>query len=517
MSAAKAASPAAQWNPILVLMRTGHLGAAAFLLTMATAKNKPQAGKRRKLTTSGGRFNQDAAKNIPPNQCEGKGKGITAITVPVVINGDELRRLLLKAEWAPWLSNVRVNALLLLVADAVEREKSGAFDFGRDRARALCSPLGANVAAAHKGVPREGLPVLMGLGVFDCTFAGVFYPQAIASEFRFGERYASRTRFRLKLELTPKLADKWAHKNERVRELFERRTPVIGAVRRSLKRLGLSDEGVREMMRLHRTKPDSFAFAANCFRLVDGKLDKLNPDKMQTIHSDISRCPKEIRPHLLLDGEAVVEMDISGAHLVVATKVYEPAFLVRFGVPHEPADAERERQSWVLMVESGDVYAEGTDEDTDKRKKLKRAILSSLNMEPKVQMAMKVAERLSASRPIFRAAMWAVKRKSHRDLSHLLQRWLSDIVNPAVVALDADGIPSIPIVDCLMVRQRDEARARDELASRIYAATGVRAKVGGIRYLPAEGDFRHPIVPFIAAPDMGRHLLPVSQVPVLSA
>ena len=32
MSAAKAASPAAQWNPILMLMRTGHLGAAAFLL-----------------------------------------------------------------------------------------------------------------------------------------------------------------------------------------------------------------------------------------------------------------------------------------------------------------------------------------------------------------------------------------------------------------------------------------------------------------------------------------------------
>ena len=359
--------------------------------------------------------------------------------------------------------------------------------------------------------------MLTGLKVFHRDFVGVSYPQAIASEFRFGERYASRKRFRLKMELTPKLADKWARKNERVRELFERRTPVVGAVRRSLKRLGLSDEGVREMMRLHRAKPGSVASAANCFRLVDGQLDELNPDQMKTIHSDISRCPKEIRPHLLLDGEPVVEMDISGAHLIVVTKIYEPAFLVRFGVPHEPADAERERRSLVEMIETGDAYAGETEEEKQKRDKSKKAQLTSLNIEVKVQMAMKATQRLSADRPIFRAVMWAVKRKNHRSLSQWLQRWLSDIVNAAVVSLDDDGIPSIPIVDCLMVRQRDEARARDELASRIYAATGVCAKVGGIRYVPAEGDFRQPIVPFIAAPDMGQHLLPVSQVPVLSA
>ena len=359
--------------------------------------------------------------------------------------------------------------------------------------------------------------MLTGLGVFHRDFVGVSYPQAVASEFRFGERYASRKRFRLKMELTPKLADKWARKNERVRELFERRTPVVGAVRRSARRLGLSDEGVREMMRLHRTKPDSFASAANCFRLVDGQLDELNPDKMKTIHSDISRCPKEIRPHLLLDGEPVVEMDISGAHLIVVTKIYEPAFLVRFGVPHEPADAERERRSLVEMIETGDAYAGETEEEKQKRDKSKKAQLTSLNIEVKVQMAMKAAQRLSADRPIFLAVMWAVKRKNHRSLSQWLQRWLSDIVNAAVVSLDADGIPSIPIVDCLMVRQRDEAPARDELASRIYAATGVCAKVGGIRYVSAEGDFRHRIVPFIAVTDTARHLLPVSHVPVLSA
>ena len=109
-------------------------------------------------------------------------------------------------------------------------------------------------------------------------------------------------------------------------------------------------------------------------------------------------------------------------------------------------------------------------------------MLTSLNMDPKVQMAMEATESLAAGRPIFTAAMWATKGRDHRVLSWLLQRWVSDIVNPSVLALRARDIPAIPIVDCLVVRKRDEAQARIELSSRIYESTGVRATVGGMRY-----------------------------------
>jgi hypothetical protein len=50
-------------------------------------------------------------------------------------------------------------------------------------------------------------------------------------------------------------------------------------------------------------------------------------------------------------------------------------------------------------------------------------------------------------------------------------------VNPAVLSLHARNIPSIPIVDGLMIRERDAEAARDELASRLFASTGVRANV----------------------------------------
>ena len=52
-----------------------------------------------------------------------------------------------------------------------------------------------------------------------------------------------------------------------------------------------------------------------------------------------------------------------------------------------------------------------------------------------------------------------------------------DHCSSAVMSLHARGIPSIPIVDCLMVRRQDEAVAREELVSRMLASTGVRAKV----------------------------------------
>jgi hypothetical protein len=78
----------------------------------------------------------------------------------------------------------------------------------------------------------------------------------------------------------------------------------------------------------------------------------------------------------------------------------------------------------------------------------------------------------------------AVKEKDYRALSGYLQRWTSDIVNPSVLALHARGIPSIPIVDSLMVRRQDEDAAREELSARLFASTGVRANVGGIRYTP---------------------------------
>jgi hypothetical protein len=470
-------------DPILMLTQHGYYAAAAFVLTMAAycakgpppdaPKNRPHTATHEKLTTYGGRLTQETAKNRPHIQWGRREKGIA---VAVVVRREELEALLLKAGWWEWLSPVRVCGLLLMVADAVDRLESGRFDFSRDRARCLCSPLPKTVRV---GVPREGLAILTGLGIFAPVSAATSYPRACPAVFCLGKLYASRSRFQVVLPLTPARADKWHRRDERVREAYERGRPVIGAVRRAASRATLSDEGVREILRLRTTAPDSFDAAYRCSKWMDEHTHRMAVDAMGTVHTPVSGCPKVIRRHVLIDGEAVAEADISGAHLVVLTKVYEPAFLKSYRVPHTATDAEEEKKSLVAMIESGDVYGGGAD---DERKKWKKELLTSLNMNVTVQMAMEITQRLTAGRPILTATLGAVKAGDHRALSWWMQRWTSDIVNGAVVALDAEGIPSIPIVDCLMVRRQDEERARQELSSRIFEATGVRATVGGIRH-----------------------------------
>jgi hypothetical protein len=180
-----------------------------------------------------------------------------------------------------------------------------------------------------------------------------------------------------------------------------------------------------------------------------------------------------------MDQQDVVEIDISNAHPVMLTRIYEPEFLSIYRIPHTPEEAEQERLSLVAQIEAGDVYGGGTKEEREERKK---RTLAGLNRRAVVQIAMSAAEPLLAGRRILTEAMWRVKKTDHRNLGQWLRRWTGDIVNPAVMALHSEGIPSIPIVDCLMVRRQDEDRARQELLSRIFEATGVCATVGGIRH-----------------------------------
>jgi len=434
-----------------------------------SAKNSLHAGNAKKFTTCEGRKGAKGRKNSLPNQ--------RGVVVWVVAGADELEKLLTKPGWREWTSRVRLNSLVLLVAAAVEREKDGRFWFPQSLARSLVSPLPKS--AAGKGVPREGLEVLMGLGVFVRERVGCSYPVRTASEFRFGDKFAGRSRFKVRLALTPARAEKWPRRGERAREAFEDQHPEIAAIRESAKRVMFRADAAGEILRLHEYAPELFGPANRCFDSLNGGLFKVKPDRMGTISTPISSCPSIIRPFLLIDGEKVVEADISAAHLIALLTLYDPAFLGRLNLSFPPADIEREMQSLIAQLETEEIYGEG--------KKHKREMLISLNVETWKQMAMKATERLMEGRPIVREIMRAVKRWSHKDLAPHLLQFVAGIVNPSILALHAKSIPSIPIVDCLMVRERDAAAARDELGARIYAATGLCAKIGGARYSPHTG------------------------------
>ena len=475
-----------QRSPIFLLTRHGYFLTAALLIVAAAygesvssesepPENRPQAGLVGKSTTSGGQKSTTSeANNRPPNHW---GMPVEGLMVDGLMPSRELEGMLSKRGWFAWASGKRTSGLLLLIADALDRAKAGRFTISKDRSRAFCSALRKKDGDA--ATPRDGLSVLVRLGVFAPEVVGRRYPYACASEFRIGEPYASRPRCQVPLKLTAAQAEKWEKRHERVRKAYERKTPEIAAVRWSASRVTLPGEGAKAILRLRTTAPDSFPAAERCAKWIDERSQRVAMDCMGTIHTPIRQCPKIIRPFLLIDGEEVTEVDISGAHVALLPKIYEPEFLANLGIDYDWLDAEREKRSMIAVVESGDVYGGGTPEE---RKRRKKETLISLNMDARVQMAMPASRLLFDGRPIASAVMRAVKRKSHRDLSHWLQRWTSDIVNASVLALYERGIPSIPITDCLLVRKRDEGIARDELASRIHESAGARAMVGGIRY-----------------------------------
>lgn len=472
---------AAPASPILLLTQTGHFAAAAFLITTAfyaascakaaAAEKTPQTEMVENSTTySTQNSTTYTAKTRPPIQRE-DGKGEMRVSGRLRLS--ELSVLVKDAGWPCWASNVKLNSLLMLVADAADRIDDGVFPFSRDRARLLCPSLPPKVAAAHNA-PGEGLAALVELGVFEVKAPGRRYPFARAAEYRFTERFAKRGTFDIELSVTGKQAAKWHGRHDRIRNSFERKNPIIPIIRKAAARVEFSAKAMELLVQLPTIAPGKAGPAMTCYRWLQAPAGRMKLDSSGTLGSPISRCPRLIRPYLLFDREDVVEMDISGAHIALLTRIYEPEVLNRYRIEHTEAAAEMERQSLIAQTESGDVYGGETEQE---RKRRKKTLLTSLNIATKVQMAMPVTQKLIAGRPILAAAMRAVKKHDHRGLSQWLQRWTSDIVNPAVLSLHERSIPSIPIVDGLMIRQRDAEAARDELASRLFASTGVRAEV----------------------------------------
>jgi hypothetical protein len=467
---------AATVAPLLLLPQGGLLAEAAYLKATFYAEHYgrlsvAQSETVEKSTTYTPRKSTTYGKeNRPPTQ-QGYGKG--ELVVKGRVNPSELLKLVTASGWPCWASNAKLNALLMLVADAGSRIKRGVFPFSRDRARIICPSVRAKDAAAC-GAPAEGLAALVALGVFNPPKPGRRYPFARAAEYSFGDRYAKRRTFDVSLNATAKQANKWHERHDRICDSFERKNPIIPIVREAAARVEFSAQAMEILVRLPTIAPKKTASAQRCYRWLQAPAGKMTLDASGTLSTPISGCPQIIRPYLLLDRQDVVEMDISCAHIALLTRIYEPEFLAIYRIPHTPEEAQKERRSLTAQIEAGDIYGGDTKAE---RNEHKDRMLADLNRSAGAQMALKATEPLYGGRRIFTAAMWAVKKNDHRNLSHWLRRWTSDIVNPAVLSLHARNIPSIPIVDGLMIRERDAETACTELSSRLFDSTGVRAKV----------------------------------------
>lgn len=468
----------------LILFRTDCFALLSQLVILASLtganevkKKSPQASEGLKVTTSGPlKVTTSEAQKVTTLtrgevRKDGEGVGVEVLSRVLLA---ELKELLIKKNSVNWCSSVRLNGLLLLIASAEERLKGGCFTFSRDRERSLCSPLSGKLAGPS---PRWPVAVLERVGVFRQTRAAATFPRMTAREFAFGPMFAKRHPRRVRLSLGEKGRHAWEKRGERLSHAFERRHRIIETVRTAAGHLRFSEEGMKKIIELRHTDPNKEASTQRCYdALRDGPFET-TLDRQGTLHSPVSGCPRLVRPFLLLDGFETCEMDISGAHLVVLVRIYEADFLRRLGLEFSDSEVEAERKNLIEQIQSGDVYGG----DGPERKRRKRELLTALNIKPKIQRVMKIARKLLSSRPILALTMNAVKRKDHCCLSWWLQRWVSEIVNPAVLRLAERDIPGVPIVDSILCRKRDSEAVRQELLDGILRATGIVATVGGSR------------------------------------
>jgi len=81
-----------------------------------------------------------------------------------------------------------------------------------------------------------------------------------------------------------------------------------------------------------------------------------------------------------------------------------------------------------------------------------------------------------------------IKAKDHRTLSIKLQSPEAKVINQALLELQNAKIPAIADADALLVPAAYEATACEAIGRHMYKLTGVRCKVGGLRFTPLQND-----------------------------
>ena len=187
------------------------------------------------------------------------------------------------------------------------------------------------------------------------------------------------------------------------------------------------------------------------------------------ITTSIGSCPRELHPHLLLDGEPMVTCDVSNAHwnflsLILAKRLNH--------VAREPGrekyvnDGWREHNRLIALLSDGDFYRTWcvdpqNDGERNQKKKLLTILLNKKNEDCQQN---RLYQRIRAAFPITFAIIEDIKRNDHRNLSKQLHRFTADAIAAALLEVQGEGIAAIPHVDGLICQQKDRERVARSLA-----------------------------------------------------
>jgi hypothetical protein len=322
----------------------------------------------------------DKAKNRPQDPLENRPDIINPVSLCGVIDENSLKALLIVNKQTAWCSRVRVRGLLLLIDYLCRNVKNRTITISADLAHQFVSKLRSR---SRNGTCTEPLLLLCRVGILERIRRAVFAHVKTSAGYRFADRY--RNHRRVDVILTPKLARKRKLALQRCEHRLNQRYSFRRQLLTDLQALSFAAQA-RAIIAREITGKGS----RNLNKLIgaiDGRDHYVRVSERGQITTSISSCPKELQPHLLLNGEPIVSCDISDAHcnflsLILANRLRH----VSHGGGREKyiTDGWREHGRLVALLSDRDFYRTWcrdpqNDGERDQKKNLFNILLNKKN------------------------------------------------------------------------------------------------------------------------------------------
>jgi hypothetical protein len=421
------------------------------------------------------------------HQYRGKKRHDIIIHSPLsgVVTEAELKGLLQSKGQIAWCSRVRVGGLLLLIDYLSRNLKNGMVSISADLARQYVSKL-RNCCA--RGAIKEPLPLLCEIGILKRVRPGIHAHICASAVYRFGEDYENK-QLQFRVLLPPKLASKHVSAHQRLEAGLNQRYPYRERLLRDLSALSFAPEArplIADGMSSNRRDLLTTLVCA-----IDGRDHKVDVSPRGQITTSVSSCPRELRPHLLLDGKPVTDCDIAAAHWNFLPRILANRLRFLEGKPGREkyiADGWREHGRLTALLSDGDFYrawCRNPDDDAEREEK-KKLLTMLLNQRNESCQRNRLYRWVAKQFPLTLGVVEDIKCKDHGNLSIQLHRFTADAISAALLEVQGKEIPAIPLVDALICQRQHHAVVCAAIGEQIFRAAGACAKIGGLRYSPSK-------------------------------
>jgi hypothetical protein len=409
------------------------------------------------------------------------------VSLWAVWEGCEVEVLLKKAGQEVWSSAVRAGGLLCLMDYIIRNHGSNRVRISADLAQEFVSELSR--PKAKDRTIRQPLAVLEKIGFLQKVRSHIFGVHVHdCAIYRIPPRLLQKKTRRV-VHLSPGKARKFSNAQAKAERRLNKKWLWRGHLVRDLGRLSLSDAGQKAALKLFQNKQKNAA-TRRVLDFLDGKEKAIaGADPFGTIRHNLNSCPKELKPELLIAGERIAICDISHAHhcllpMLIIDRIrhnrIHPGEILTLDHLEEELTSLRE------FLSTGDYYSKWCVDSFSKSERAEKKLLLNmlLNWPNKRAEGNRLYRRMRSTFPFTFGILEDIKRNNHKNISPQLMKYTSMVINQALVAVQKQDIPAIPDTDALICSAEAHEVACESIGRAMYELSGVRCKVGGIRYQP---------------------------------